>query len=79
MREVEEETGCPVALGSLAGCTAYYDKGRPKIVIFWNMTATAVDNFQPNDEIDQMVWLPVAEAMTQLSYESEKSLLKGQR
>jgi hypothetical protein len=32
--------------------------------------------FIPNDEVDRILWLPVADAVQMMSYEAEKALLE---
>jgi len=76
LREIEEETGCKAKLVSFAGSTAYTVKGAAKIVLFWNMALIGDCVFTPNDEVDELIWLPVKEALGKLSYGNEKTLLK---
>jgi ADP-ribose pyrophosphatase YjhB (NUDIX family) len=76
IREVKEETNCDVSLGDFAGCSCYPVKGRPKIVLFWHMTLTDEQPFEPNSETDQLLWLTVEEALAKLSYSNERALLE---
>ena len=75
LREVEEETGLRCALGPELASTSYVDrKGRPKLVRYWAMSP--VDGaFTPNDEVDEVRWLPVAAAQPMLSYSRDGTLL----
>ena len=81
VREVLEETGYRCELGALAGCTAYTDRrGRPKVVAYWYMEPAIGASFREDphvnlDEIDQVDWVPVAEAAGMLSYEHDRDLL----
>lgn len=80
LREVGEETGYQPKLGSFAGTTFYYHADQPKIVLFWNMHVSAVDlslkmQSDSSDEGDQVLWLPVQEALKRMNYEAEKELL----
>ncbi len=75
LREVQEETGCKAQLTSFAGSTAYTVKGVAKIVLFWNMVLREELSFTPNEEVDQLLWLPAEEAFKKLSHETEKTLL----
>src|SRR3954451_19168481 len=69
VREVEEETGLRCTLGRELLPTRYIDRrGRPKVVRYWSMDVITARPFVPNDEIDQLVWLPMAEAIRRLSY-----------
>ncbi len=79
LREVEEETGLRCALGPEVASTSYHDrKGRPKHVRYWAMTPVA-GRFTPTDEVDEIVWLPVEEAKSVLSYERDRPVLDAVR
>jgi 8-oxo-dGTP pyrophosphatase MutT (NUDIX family) len=68
IREVHEETGLLCVLGSELDVSEYTDgKGRPKVVRYWMMQATA-GSFAPNDEVDEVRWLPVSQAVERLTY-----------
>lgn len=75
LREVEEETGLHCTLGEELPSTSYFDrKGRPKRVRYWAMTP-AGGVFRPSDEVDQVRWLPVDAAASQLSYPRDRAVL----
>ena len=80
IREVIEETGYPVQLGAFAGLTFYHVEDTPKVVLFWNMTlrqgilALPVASEAP-EEVDQVAWLTLEEALARLSYPLERDLL----
>jgi 8-oxo-dGTP pyrophosphatase MutT (NUDIX family) len=75
LREVAEETGLRCALGPELVSTSYRDRrDRPKQVRYWAMTQ--VDGaFEPNDEVDEVRWLPVDAARPLLSYPRDESVL----
>jgi 8-oxo-dGTP pyrophosphatase MutT (NUDIX family) len=76
LREVQEETGIRSRLGDELTPTAYNDnKGRPKVVRYWLMEALDGD-FVPSDEVDEMRWLPPAEAERLLTYDRDCALLR---
>jgi 8-oxo-dGTP pyrophosphatase MutT (NUDIX family) len=76
LREVEEETGVPCAIGAELASTSYVDrKGRPKQVRYWAMTPAGDGRFLPTDEVDAVRWLPVEEAAAQLSYPRDRAVL----
>ena len=78
LREVEEETGLRARIVRPLGCTEYLDRrGRDKTVWYWVMTAEG-GRFTPNDEVDQLRWLTVEEALDLLSYPGDKALLASQ-
>jgi 8-oxo-dGTP diphosphatase len=75
LREVREETGMRCALREPLDDVEYIDpKGRPKTVRYWRMEV--LDGaFAPNDEIDELRWLAVEEAVSQLSYDRDRELV----
>ena len=76
VREVWEETGIWPILGRRLPAREYEKDGRPKRVEYWAATAgETADEFEPNDEVDRVEWLPLAEARRRLSYEHDAELL----
>lgn len=75
IREVLEETGYHVDLGAELPSVAYVDhKGRTKLVRYWTMSVSA-GSFVPNDEVDELAWLPLALARNRLSYAHDTGVL----
>ncbi len=75
LREVEEETGLRCELGKELSPVRYRDrKGRRKIVRYWRMTPTG-GAFKPNDEVDEMRWLPPKKARKLLEYDHDRRLI----
>jgi 8-oxo-dGTP diphosphatase len=76
LREVHEETGHRCALGRELPSTGYRDaKGRAKRVRYWEMRVIADDGFTPNAEIDAVVWVPLGDAASQLTYQHDREVL----
>jgi 8-oxo-dGTP pyrophosphatase MutT (NUDIX family) len=77
-REVHEETGLEVELGSPLPDVHYRDhKGRTKLVRYWVMRPLDPDQpFVANDEVDEVVWLPVRDAADRLSYDHDRALVE---
>jgi 8-oxo-dGTP diphosphatase len=76
LREVAEETGYTCELGVLVGTIGYRDgKNRPKVVRFFLMRPLSGE-FTPNDEVDELAWVPLGEAGRLLSYERDRELLE---
>jgi 8-oxo-dGTP diphosphatase len=76
LREVEEEIGLRCRLGRELSPTTYHDsKGRSKVVRYWLMEPLEGE-FAPSGEVDEMRWLPVADADTLLSYDHDRVLLR---
>ncbi len=75
-REVGEEGGATITLGRRLGPARYKVNGNPKQVDWWAARATAVDaGAVPNDEVDQVAWLPLERALKQVSYKQDVSAL----
>ncbi len=75
LREVREETGLECALGRELASTEYRDnKDRPKVVRYWLMKVEGGD-FEPNDEVDEVSWRALADAIEQLTYERDRDVL----
>jgi 8-oxo-(d)GTP phosphatase len=75
-REVEEETGAQIRLGRRLPTTTYLKQTRPKRVDYWAATAeSAPADLAPNDEVDEVVWLPPEQAESRLSYARDVDLL----
>jgi 8-oxo-dGTP diphosphatase len=77
LREVEEETGLRCELGPELPSTRYEDsKGRPKVVRYWRMMPLSGD-FSPNDEVDELRWLPPAEAAELLTFDRDRQVVEA--
>jgi 8-oxo-(d)GTP phosphatase len=76
IREVWEETGYTGVPGRPLGEIRYLKDGAPKRVKFWAMRV-ASGEFVPNDEVDQMMWLPPREASRHLSPGRDQGVLAG--
>lgn len=78
LREVEEETAVLGVPGPELPTVAYLDKdGRRKVVRFWAMRPERVRHHKPDDEIDQIAWLSLAEARVRMTYEADGMVLDG--
>jgi 8-oxo-dGTP diphosphatase len=77
LREVKEETGYDARILGFAGSVSYEVNGRPKIVRYWHMVAEGEPS-ELDDEVDELVWLPIEQAIKRLQYPLEKSLLEQQ-
>ena len=75
-RELEEETGLRGEPGEEAGRTFYLDsRGREKEVRYYRMTAEG-EPF-PQNEVDEVRWVALAEAPGLLSYSHDRELVGG--
>jgi 8-oxo-dGTP diphosphatase len=76
LREVEEETGLKCHLGRFVGYTEYIDRrGRPKIVAYWVMDVIGQGTFSAHEEVDELRWIELREALEILSYSRDRDLL----
>ncbi len=79
LREVEEETGLRCRLHEELPEVRYVDrKGRPKRVRYWSMEPIS-GSFEPNDEVDEVRWLPLDDADRSLSHSHDTAVLAGMR
>lgn len=76
VREVREETGFAIQLGVPLPTAQYLKNNATKDVFYWNAKFLSGD-FLPNDEVDQIKWLPFAAAKKQLSYEHDLEILEA--
>jgi len=82
VREVSEETGLTVRLGS-ALPDQHYEVGdgapHPKLVSYWTARAVGdadLTRFEANSEVDEVCWLPLSQARQRLSYPHDAALLE---
>ncbi|WP_193043486.1 8-oxo-(d)GTP phosphatase MutT1 [Mycolicibacterium baixiangningiae] len=75
VREVHEETGYTCVLGRRLASVSYPVEQGVKKVRYW--AARTVDgSFSPNDEVDELIWLPVREAVERLGYPHDRKVLR---
>lgn len=78
VREVLEETGHRAVLGRRLITVSYpidSPSGGIKTVHYW-AARSAGGTFTPGNEVDQLVWLPVADAMKKLDYALDRKVLR---
>ncbi len=75
VREIEEETGIVARLGRRLPTSRYPVGDRTKQVDYWAARPVAEGAFTPGHEVDELVWLPAAEAEARLSYQHDIDLL----
>lgn len=75
LREVREETGCEVRVGEFLGVTRYEVSGKPKEVHYWRMALLKQEEVQDKHEIAALRWVTPADALTVMSYPSERELI----
>lgn len=75
VREVAEETGVRAVPQVPLPSTRYRVEGAGKTVRYWAMSALDVPPFRPNSEVDELAWLPPAEAARRLGYPHDVTVL----
>lgn len=73
-REIEEETGFHVRLGKLIGKVTYPVQGRTKVVYYWAAFYLS-GTYTPNDETDELRWVPIDQAQQLLSYDVDNDVV----
>ena len=76
VRECDEETGYQVTLGPYIGSMEYVAAGRPKRVDYWRAQVAGDEGFAPDDEVDEIAWVPVKDAATHLTYPADVELVQ---
>jgi 8-oxo-dGTP diphosphatase len=81
VREIHEETGYRAQLGRRLISVSYPIEGGVKKVRYWaaralDTSAGDADVFTPNDEVDELLWLPVPAAMAKLDYPHDQKVLR---
>jgi 8-oxo-dGTP diphosphatase len=74
LRETREETGLDCELGRPLPTSYYLVEGRPKEVRYWAAEAGG-GAFEPNREVDLMVWLPPVAARHRLTHDRDRPLV----
>ncbi|BBY43338.1 8-oxo-(d)GTP phosphatase MutT1 [Mycolicibacterium celeriflavum] len=75
VREVCEETGYTAHLGRRLASVSYSVEQGKKKVRYWAARQVHGD-FHPNDEVDELKWLPVPAAIKQLDYLHDRKVLR---
>ena len=77
VRECMEESSYLPRLGAPLPTLTYNALGRPKQVQYWVASARSNEPFVPNDEVDEIQWLPVAQARNRLTYEHDADTVEA--
>jgi 8-oxo-dGTP pyrophosphatase MutT (NUDIX family)/broad specificity phosphatase PhoE len=75
VREVAEETGYTAHLGRRLVSVSYPVDGAVKKVRYWAARQVSGE-FGPNEEVDELKWLPLDEAMKQVGYPHDRNVLR---
>lgn len=78
VREVEEETGVRPRLLDELPSVRWHDRfDRPKVARYWRMEPVDDASARPQNEVDEVVWLSLADAISRLSYERDAVVLQA--
>jgi 8-oxo-dGTP diphosphatase len=77
VREVGEETGVRAVVGRRLPTQEYALGPDRKTVDYWAMTAPVSAGFAATAEVDEVHWLPAADAEARLTYPRDRGLLRG--
>ncbi|OBH97533.1 bifunctional NUDIX hydrolase/histidine phosphatase family protein [Mycobacterium sp. E2733] len=75
VREVCEETGQHAVLGRRLDMVSYPVEAGVKKVYYWAARSTGGD-FTPGNEVDELIWLPIPEALNKLTYSHDRKMLR---
>lgn len=76
VRECDEETGFRVRLQSRLPTARYQASGESKEVDYWIGAVRDDEGFAPDDEVDEIRWVPVEEAGEFLTYSDDAELVR---
>jgi 8-oxo-dGTP diphosphatase len=79
VRECDEETGYIPVLGTPLPMQSYSVASQPKVVSYWTARVDSEVGFAPDDEVDEVRWVPVDEASTTLTYANDSDLVARAR
>lgn len=77
LREVAEETGVPAVPQARLPSVRYRSQGRPKVVDYWSMRAVAPGGLPADNEVDEVHWLPVDQAVQLVSYPHDAAVVRA--
>lgn len=75
VREVLEETGATIRLGPPLPESRYRTGQRDKVVRWWRGHLVDLQHREPDDEIDEVVWLPARQAAQRLTHDADRAVL----
>lgn len=75
VRETREEAAVDVQLGLPLDRISYPIVNGTKAVTYWRARLVREGIHKPNDEVDEVLWLPASEAIEQVTYDDERPLI----
>ncbi len=78
VREVAEETGVTAALGRRLPPARYVVGGtKHKLVHYWTATVAGIGTHEPDEEVDEVRWLPLPQAARLVTHRWDQRTLSG--
>jgi 8-oxo-dGTP diphosphatase len=75
VRETREETGLKIRLGTPLTPSRHAIGTGSKITSWWSGVILREGKHRPDNEVDQLLWLPIGEALQRLTYANDRQLL----
>jgi 8-oxo-dGTP pyrophosphatase MutT (NUDIX family) len=75
LREVAEETGLRCETLAELPPSRYRDRKRRRKQVRWWLMRPVDGRFEPNDEVDELRWVPLERAADVLDYEQDRELV----
>jgi 8-oxo-dGTP diphosphatase len=72
---VAEEAGVTVALRQPLSERHYKISGQDKVVHYWRAVVVVDKGFAPNDEVDEIAWLSIDDAMRRATLQADRDLI----
>jgi 8-oxo-dGTP pyrophosphatase MutT (NUDIX family)/phosphohistidine phosphatase SixA len=76
VRECDEETGYRVSLSTRLPTLRYKADGQDKIVDYWIGQVRGDEGFAPDEEVDEIRWVPATDAERFLTYRDDAGLVR---
>lgn len=76
VRECDEETGFQISLAARLPSLRYRADGQGKIVDYWIGHVRGDEGFAPDEEVDEIAWVPLSEARAFLTYRDDAELVQ---
>jgi 8-oxo-dGTP diphosphatase len=73
-REVAEETNLDTEFGVYLGEIEYFTPAGLKKVKYWSAKALTEKVFHPNNEVDELKWVPITKVIEELTNETDKEI-----
>lgn len=77
LREVAEETGVRAVPQARLPSVRYRSQGRPKVVDYWSMRAVTPGGPPADNEVDEVRWLAVDQAVQLVSYPHDAAVIRA--